>query len=304
MESQLLKDPAALDALPAMLALAHRARFALILIFVLALGGGPAYALLAPKTYRAKVVLSVVAQDGGGLGALLGQFGGLASLAGMGGLSVGKSSSAEPIAVLSSREFARGFIQENGLLPDLFREKWDPVGKRWKVKKASEEPTLEAGVKKFVERVRSVEVDELGGLVTLTVDWMDRETAAKWANAMVARVNRELRQRAISESQNSINYLNAEAAKTNVQPLLDAIYRVVETQVKSIMLAKVRDDYAFKVIDPAVASDRDRHVWPRGSLVMGLSLLVAMLFSILSILAVYLLDRFRRGYKESIGLRD
>jgi uncharacterized protein involved in exopolysaccharide biosynthesis len=290
-------------ALPAALALAHRVRVVLGVVFLLAIGGGLAYALLAPKTYRAKVVLAVVSQDSGGLSAMLGQFGSLASLAGIGGMSLGGSSSTEPVAVLSSREFVRGFIEEGNLLPELFHDKWDASSERWSVDKPSSTPTLEAGVKKFVEKVRSVEVDELGGLVTLTVDWRDRELAALWANAMVTRVNRVLRDRAIQDAQSSLDYLNAEAAKTTVQPLLDAIYRVVETQVNSIMLAKVREDFAFKVIDPAVASDREKHVWPRGSIVMAVSVLMAVLFSVLLIMSVYLIDQFKQAYRGSIGLR-
>lgn len=292
-----------LGSMPAILALVHRARVGVILIFVVVLGSALAFALSWPKTYRAQVVMSIVTPESGGLGGLLGQFGGLASLAGMGGLSLGRSNTTEPVAVLSSREFAARFIQENDLMPTLFPRRWDAEAKRWKSDDPRKIPTLGDGVKKFTGSVRRVNIDEETGLVVLTVDWRDREKAARWANAMVARANREMRERAIAEAQKSIEYLNAEAAKSDVQPLRDAIYRVVETQVKTIMLARVREDYAFRVIDPAMVPDANKHHWPRGSIVMGVALLVAMLLATLWVCGTYLLDRVRQGYRDSIGLR-
>lgn len=288
--------------LPNLFALLRRARVGVAIIFVLAIAGGLAYALLMPRTYRAQVVLSPVAERDGDLGALLGQFGGLASLAGMGGLSLGGAQSSEPTAVLSSREFARGFILENELLQELFPRKWDERRHRWKSDDPDDIPTLEDGVKKFVEQVRSVKVDELGGLITLTVDWRDREKVARWANAMVARVNRVLRERAIDEAESSLKYLYAEAEKTSVQPLRDAIYRVVESQVKLIMLARIRDDYAFKVIDPAVVPDVNRHIWPRAAVVLAVAMAIAFLLSLLLVYWVHLSGRVKQAYRESAGI--
>jgi hypothetical protein len=112
-----------------------------------------------------------------------------------------------------------------------------------------------------------------------------------------------VRERAISEAESSLKYLYAESAKTNVQSLNDAIYRVVESQIKSIMLAKIRDDYAFKVIDPAVVPDASRHVWPRGAVVMFIALVIATLLSLLLIYWVHLSGRLNRAYRESVGLR-
>jgi uncharacterized protein involved in exopolysaccharide biosynthesis len=72
-----------------------------------------------------------------------------------------------------------------------------------------------------------------------------------------------LRQRAIDEAQASIDFLNAELTETSVVELRQALYRLLENQIKTVMFAKVRDQYAFKVIDPAVAPDADDVVRPR-----------------------------------------
>ena len=99
--------------------------------------------------------------------------------------------------------------------------------------------------------------------MTLTILWRDREQAAKWANLLVERVNRDLRQRAIAESEASIAYLNSELAKTSAVELRQSLFRLFENQTKTIMFARVRAQYAFKVIDPAFVPDADKFVRPK-----------------------------------------
>jgi uncharacterized protein involved in exopolysaccharide biosynthesis len=111
--------------------------------------------------------------------------------------------------------------------------------------------------------MRDVSEEKVTGIVTLTLVWSDREQVARWANLLIERANRDLRQRAIAEAQASTDYLNAELAKTSVLELRQAIYRLLENQIKTVMLANVRDQYAFRVIDPASAPDPDDTVRPK-----------------------------------------
>ena len=53
-------------------------------------------------------------------------------------------------------------------------------------------PTLADGVEYFSERVLSIDEERRTTVVTLGVKWTDREVAARWANELSARVNREL----------------------------------------------------------------------------------------------------------------
>ena len=134
---------------------------------------------------------------------------------------------------LNSSNFTGRFIEDEKLLPVLFADRWDPAKGRWTVESPEDVPTLADGVRMFDRTIRSVQEDRRTGIVKLSIVWTDREVAAHWANLLVQRVNRDLRQRAIEESQASINYLNAELAKTNVIELREAIYRLLENQLKT-----------------------------------------------------------------------
>ena len=90
--------------------LMKRKRMIISFIFV-AIIASVIYSLMKPNIYRTEVVLFPVEdkENGGGVGALLGQFSGLASFA---GISLGGSSSEVNLAVLKSRTFLKKIVQE------------------------------------------------------------------------------------------------------------------------------------------------------------------------------------------------
>jgi len=243
-------------------------------------------AFVMTPVYRSKALLVPVSQEqeNQGLSAIAGQFGGLAQLAGL-NLGAGSSSSKdEAIALLKSRGFTGQFIQSENLLPILFERKWDPEQNGWKSDDPDEIPTLNDGIRLFDDKIRQVTEDRKTSLVTLTIDWKDRELAARWAQLLVERVNQSMRQRAIEESQRSLNYLNQELLKTEAAEVRQAIYRLIENQVKTIMWANVRDQYSFRVLDPPAVADKDDPVRPMRALMIVVGFLLG---GFVSLVAVY-----------------
>ncbi|HFE39467.1 MAG TPA: hypothetical protein ENK06_13815 [Gammaproteobacteria bacterium] len=92
-------------------------------------------------------------------------------------------------------------------------------------------------------------------MYTLAFEWSDPVLATQWANKMVERINAHQKAAAIKEAEKSIEYLKNELKQTSVVEMRQAIFRLVEAQTKNIMLANVRDEFAFKIIDPAVVPE-------------------------------------------------
>lgn len=205
-----------------------------------------AYALLATEWYRAEVVLAPASEQTSQ--GLIGQFGGLAGLA---GLSVGGGASVEPVAVLRSREFAMEFIDEQGLLPILFEADWDAEAARWKRSNPDDWPDLRDAVKIFDEKIRTVHEDVRTGLVTLSIEWTDPELAAIWANLLVTKLNRRMRDRVLIEAQSNVDFLRAQMEETNVVTLQQSIGRLLESELQRLMLARGNEEFSFRVIDRA-----------------------------------------------------
>lgn len=240
--------------------------------------------------YRSEVVVSPASTSGSSLGEFGAQIGGLASLAGI-NIGGGGKKSDEALEYLRSRAFTAGFIQRHALMPMLFARKWDAVRKQWR--DPEDAPTIAEGVAKFSKKIRSIAEDKRTGIVTLSIVWSDRVAAADWANAMIAEADQALRERAIAEQSRSIEYLKSEAAQTSTVEIGNAISKVMESEMKNAMLARTRDAYAFKVLDPATASDPKDHDSPNRPLIIAMGACLGLVVGILVAVA-----RQRRGVRH------
>ena len=254
-------------------------------------------AVLMRPVYRAQVVMMPApSQDSaGGLSAVAGQVGGLASLAGLGG--PGKSTKDQAIAVLRSRLLSDQFVSERHLLPVLFESDWDARAARWKNPDPAKQPTLGRAYKKLTEEVVDVKEDLKSGIITLHVDWTDREMAADWANDLVHRTNLLMRQRATKDADESIKYLTEQLARTDGLDLRGAIVRLFDSQAKSRMVATVTEEYAFRVIDPAVTPDVKDRVRPKRTLMVIFGAVAGAIVGLL-------ISLYRRAAASAATTRD
>ncbi len=263
-------------------ALRNRALLIIATTFVFA-AASLVVALMMTPIFQAQAVLSPVSEGSGGSGLsnIAAQFGGLASLAGLN--LGGNSSTGEAVATLNSRVLVEQYITSNNLLPELYQDQWDAATKTWKT--ADEDtPTVWLGTRKFIEQVMDVQTDKKTGLVKLTVEWSDPALAAKWANDLVTRANDRLRARAINNSTKNISYLYEQLDKTSIVELRESIYRLLESETKKVMLAQGSEEYAFKIIDPAVVPEKK--IRPKGALIIAVGTFMGLMLSGLYALAV------------------
>ena len=235
------------------------------------------FAFSISPVYRSEILLAPTSaeEEKGGLSALINQYGAIAPLSGLGSSS---SSKDEALAVLRSRKFTKDFITSEGLLPLLYSDRWDSTAGDWADGSASA-PTMAEAYELFDQKVRSLSEDVRRNLVTVRIEWQDPELAARWANRMVEILNEYLRVRDIAEAESSIEFLNKQLEASSVIEIRQGIYGLIENQIELIMLAKVRDEYAFKILDPAVAADPDKFDKPNRRMMIVLGFLVGLFLS-------------------------
>jgi uncharacterized protein involved in exopolysaccharide biosynthesis len=239
---------------------------------------GIIYALLARSWYRVDVVMLPV--KGGGTSINVGQLG---SLAGLVGLDLGSDEeSLEAVATLKSKEFIRAFIEDGDLLPVLFAKRWDSEKGAWRTTDARHQPDIRDGVLYFERNIRSISEDKVTGLITLSVRWTDPDLAAQWATALVGRLNEQLRQQAIHEGERNVGFLRSEMEATNLVSLQQSLGKVLESETQRLLLAKNKEEFAFKVVDPAVVPKKPYK--PRLVLVAIGSAVMGLLFSMFLVL--------------------
>lgn len=226
--------------------------------------------------YRATVVLIPASAENINLGSSMGSLGGLAALAGV-DLGASNSATQEALGLLKSREFGYSFITDYQLIPQFFDDKWDAAAGKWKVP-AEDQPTMAEAYRYFDRDVRSVREDNKTRLVTLQINWRDREAAANWANLIVARLNAQMQRRATERADASLGFLKKELEGTTVVDTRNAINRLIENQVNKRMLATVTSESAFRVVDKAVVPSKYDKIRPR-------KLLMALAGSLLGFMA-------------------
>jgi LPS O-antigen subunit length determinant protein (WzzB/FepE family) len=262
-------------------------RWWIVLSVILFTAAFTAASFLMTPIYRATTVVVDANSGRGGVGTLtsaLGQLGGLASIAGI-EVNSGTSQTAEPLAVLHSREFTEGFIRDERLMPELFYKRWDSRTGQWK---GNEEdwPTLAQAFKYFDKQVRSVSRDRVTGLISVQIEWRDRIKAALWSNALVERLNAEMRSRASASTTASLGYLQKELAATSEVETRHAIGRLIETQINQRMLANVTTEYAFRVVDRALPPDTRDVAKPNKLLLLMMGPTLGLIFGAFAVLVV------------------
>ena len=224
--------------------------------------------------YRVETLLTPVSSTHGA-GMLAGISGSLAGLAGLAGVNLGGSTTQESaFATLTSRSLVREFIVSRGLQPILFPVSGSDRGLVSRVLGREKERTLEDSVDLFLESILHVARDRRTGLVRVAIEWKDPAVSADWANGLVQSANERLRQAAVGDSRRAVEYLTSELERNASIEVRQSIYRIIEAQMNAAAAANASPEFAFKIVDPAVAPDREDYVRPKKVvLAAGLGLL-------------------------------
>ena len=163
-------------------------------------------------------------------------------------LSSGQVTKEEALAILTSRKFLENFVEERQLLKVLFPKSWDSENKVWVVDR-EDIPQNSDGFE-LLSSALDISFDR--SLISVEFIHGKKDIVAYILNDLIDEVNSFIRIQSITASDKNINFLKNEIANTQLAGSQEMLYRLVETEIQSIMLAKTRQDYAFKIIDPAV----------------------------------------------------
>jgi uncharacterized protein involved in exopolysaccharide biosynthesis len=200
------------------------------------------YSFTITPTYLATTL--VVAADENNEMSISSGLGGLASLAGI-QLDEGASRVQTSIAIFRSRKFIEEYIEDENLLPLLFSNDWDSEEGKWK----SYKPTIGSGYGAYKDYMQILPTADL---YQVRFETPDPIISAKLANGSIKRLNNYIRNQKIEETERSMSFLQKEIDATNIANAQKFLFSLIEEQTKSKMLASVREEYVFKVIDPAI----------------------------------------------------
>lgn len=279
-----------------------------------------AASLFMTNIYQAKaVIVPVTAKDGGGggtLSALASQFGGLPGIA-----LPGSASATEIVSLLKSNVLREKIVERYRLMPVLFYEQWDSGKKDWKREEginlnplgwlsnmaAAVQPTDakavsrqgEEGIPQLWDALRLL--DDMVKInhnikeqtITLTVDYEDPEIAAKMAGYFLETLTDHMTAEAKRVALTNRAYLEAQLAKTADPLIRQKIYNLIAQQLETAMMTEVKENFAFKVIDPPRVPDKK--IKPKRALMVMLSFVVALFLGVFSAFFLEYLEKIRNG---------
>ena len=226
----------------------------LIIVFTaLTTLGAIYYASTLPTIYKAEVLM-LSSSSSSSSSSSLGKLSGLADMAGlsMGGSSAGIEGE-QALARLKTRNFLTKHIKERNLKPILFADRWSQQGKLWIDGEPSNREVSELLLGMITT---SMDPRDKAGLVTtLSLEWENPHNPNKIAdiaNDLVSSMNHHAKRRAILEARDSISFLEKELEQTSILNSQTILYSLIEQQMQKIMLANIRDEFIFKVIDSAI----------------------------------------------------
>ncbi len=245
-----------------------------ILFITFAFAAGSTYiAVNKPNVYTAKgIFVPAQSESGGDLSQLAGQFGGLASMAGV-SLGGGKGDdNAIAIELLKSRSFLQSFIERRNLLPQLLAAtKWDQANnsliyseelynvqeKRW-VRDAPPGKAVIPTPWEGFEQMRSlldIEYISKKGMIKISLTYLSPELAAQWLTWLIADLNSYWRLQEKKLADDSIEYLQEQVATTNNSEMQAIFYSIIAEQTQNNLLTEVRKEYLFKTLAPIVVPE-------------------------------------------------
>ena len=188
-----------------------------------------------------------------------------------------------PLPCLRSKELVRDFIADKNLVKVLLVDKLDTSTGDWKIRDPARQPDIRDAVEYFQKKVCTIAEDKKAGVITLSITWRNAGVSAEWANELAQRVNAKLRDQAVTEAERNITYLKDEMVATGVTSTQQSIGRVLEAEMQKLILARGNDEFAFKVVDRAVAPRK--RFWPQRMLTVVASVVFGLLISVIVVIA-------------------
>lgn len=278
--------------------------------------------LLMTNIYESKATIMTVesksATGGSEMAAALAAMGGgLASMIG----TPDSASAAEISTLLKSNILRSKIIKEYNLLPVLFSKQWDEEKKTWKkgtgfslnplvwvsklialikpadkkaVKKEPGVPDVYDGLRSLEKVVNIQEVKAKGlvgreNTIVISAQFDDPEIAANLVNYFIAALNDHMSKEAKRVAALNKKYLE-EQLPLNSDPLIkQKIYAMIAQQVETAMMAEVKENFSFKVIDPPMVPDKK--LKPKRAQMVVLSFVVALFMAVFIVFFLEYLEK-------------
>jgi uncharacterized protein involved in exopolysaccharide biosynthesis len=206
----------------------------------IAVAGTIIISLFMTRIYEARAVIAPATKsnDSSGAGLLAAQF----------GISAPASSTmSEIVNLLKSDILKEETIKKHNLIPVFFQEK-DLRGK-------SESQKIWKGIRYLQDTLR-VSPNQKDNSIQVSMQFRDPKIAADVVNYTLLELTEHMSNEARRVADTNKKYLESQIDKTADPFIKTKIYALIAQQIETAMMAEVKENFAFKILDPPRTPDR------------------------------------------------
>ena len=232
---------------------------------------------LSPKIYEAKAVIMPVAQsqEPSGMSAVALQF----------GITTNQTSNtSELFSLLQSNILMERVIIKNNLVPVFFGE--EAKGKK-------ENELIWDGIRYLKNSIYKVRDNKRDGIIELSVEFKDPEMSASILTGILAELTDYMSSEAKRVADTNKNYLESLIDKNSDPLIKQKIYALIARQIEVSMMAEVKENFAFKILDPPKIPDRKMR--PHISMNIMLSFIISLVGGIC---LAFIMEHIERSKKS------
>ena len=222
---------------------------------------------LLNEKYTSKMILKVE-HSGDELSSILGsQYGDLASLA---GVSIGGGSedlTAYAVALLQSNSFAERLMSIDGVKVNLMAAKkynfvnleiiidasiYDKSNNEWVRNPPYKRSIIPSALEIYEEVLKDdlkVSLDRRSGFIEVTFTHISPIFARDFLNLILKQANELKRKNDYEEASKALYFLEENLKTTNQKELRDSLTKLIESQLQTLMLVDIREDYLLSAIE-------------------------------------------------------
>lgn len=290
--------------------------------------------LFLPNIYEAKAVIIPVQRERDMAAALMGN---LSSIIGL----PGSTQSSDLVLLLQSKLFREKTIQDYNLMPVLFKHQWDEEKNDWKrikgvntegakkvktedkftlnshslffiavipylpddkqaIKKDKEIPDIWDALRALEATIR-IDNNIMDKTVVISAEADSPDGAANMANIFLTSLNDYMSNDAKRVAAINKKYLEDQLIRTADPLIKQKIYNLIAQQVEASMMAEVKENCFFRIIDPPKAPDIK--IKPKRALMVMSSFLVSMFIGFIVILFLELWKKIEKRKNAAIKIR-
>jgi LPS O-antigen subunit length determinant protein (WzzB/FepE family) len=268
------------------------------------------YSLMLPNIYKSVALLAPI-QGETQMGGMLGEYSGMASLAGISLPSSSATQAQEAVTRIQSFDFFSNHVLPSIQLEDLLAvTKWDRASntlvydksefnsesRQWVRKVSLPKLTIPSAQEAYEEyqEIMSIFVAKKTEYVTLSIKHESPYIAQQWVELVLNQIDRLMRDKEKIEATNSVKYLNSLAPTINYEGIKKALSSLQQEQMKRLMMVEANENYVFKVLDSPIVPEKKS-----GPFRFLIVLAVSLIGIIITVLSVLVQNSFCKSPKQN-----